>query len=510
MIYSAKRRRRVVLIGGISHETNVFCREPTGVREFAERMLVEGAVMQVALAGTNTEVAGFLEAASAHDWELRPTVAAAAMPSGKVTNEAFERFAGSICVGAAAAPRPDGVLLFLHGAMVTESHEDGEAELLERLRAILGPEVPIAVVLDLHGNVTDRMAAAASILISYRTYPHIDMAERGREAGDLLERAMTGAVRPVTAVARAPMIDGCNDGRTQDGPMVVLLARARGYEASEPGVLSVSINGGFPDSDIPEAGPSVTVTGDGPSPRWREIADSLIEEAWERRDEKTVVYLTPAEAVRRALAEVPGPGPVVIADYADNPGAGAYGDATNLLRAMLDVGPADAAFGCLCDPEAVAELTRAGLGAGVTLPIGGRFEPSMGGGPLTVTGAVAHLSDGRYVHEGPMFTGTPGNLGRTATLRVGGIDILLISLNAQVLDEAILKAGGIDPRSRTLIGLKSMHHFRGAFAPIARAIYVCDSGALASPDYRTRPFRRIRRPVYPLDPVEACLASWRR
>ncbi|MEZ5926358.1 MAG: M81 family metallopeptidase [Hyphomicrobiaceae bacterium] len=499
--------RPTVLIGGFSHETNAFSSERTGLDKFKARELLHGDEM-FRLRHTNHEIAGFLAAAEAHGWRVRPSIAAAAMPSGLVTAEAFAFIASELVAAAAQSPAPDAILLFLHGAMVAEGITDGEGELLARLRAIVGSDIPIAAVLDLHANVTDRMAEQASLLMSYRTYPHIDLAERGREAADIIARALNDGRRLATVVARGPLIDGCNDGRTQGGPMVPLLARARDFEC-ESGVLSVSINAGFPDSDIREAGPSVTVSGDAPRVRLQEIADDLMREIWDRRDEKTVEYLSPAEAVRRALAVTPGSGPVVIADYADNPGAGAYGDATDLLKAMLEARVENAAFGGLVDPVAARALHSAGVGAEVKLVLGGRHAPEQGGGPLTLEGTVLQVSGGTFTYRGPMWTGGIGSLGPTAALRVSGIDILVISENAQMLDEAMFLAGGIEPREKAVIGLKSMHHFRGAFEPMARAVLVCDTGALATPDYGRRPFRHLRRPVYPLDPVETCLATWR-
>lgn len=498
----------LVLLGGVSHETNAFARNRTGLAEFAESLLFRGAAVPATLAGTNTEMAGFLDAAEAHGWAVRQSIAAAATPSGLVTREALEAFLGEILAAARQTPGPDGVLLFLHGAMVAEGALDGDGEILRRVRQTVGSEVPIAATLDLHANVTDLMAASANLLISYRTYPHVDLRERGREAGDLLERVLREKTAPRTVVVRGPVIDACNDGRTQGGPMAPLLARARRLER-EPGIWSVSINGGFVDSDIPEAGPSVTVSGTAGPAVLRTAAQGLMDEIWDRRDEKTVVYLTPDEAVRQARGAPAGPGPVVIADYADNPGAGGYGDATNLLNVMLQAGLENAAFGGLKDPQAVAVASRAGIGAEVTLPIGGRTAPDQGGGPLTVTCQVRHLSDGQFVFEGPMFEGLQGNLGATATLRVGGVEVLVTSqVGTQMLDRNMFRLGNIEPADKAVIGLKSMHHFRAAFEPIARAVLVCDSGAIASPDFRTRPFRHIRRPVYPLDAPDVCLAAW--
>ncbi|MGH6719253.1 MAG: M81 family metallopeptidase, partial [Alphaproteobacteria bacterium] len=285
-----------VLIAEFNHETNTFSRMPTDVAQFRQRLFLEGSAM-AELAGTNTEVGGFHDGAEVHGFTLVPVVAASAGPGGVVTEAAYRAFGGRIVEAARTTRGLDAVLLALHGAMVTEADDDGEGRLLEDVRAVVGPAMPIIVTLDLHANVTDRMARHADALISYRTYPHTDMRDRGREAADLLDQALGGKVRPRTAVARRAMVEGADHGRTGvAGPMIPLLARARALEANEPGVLSVSVNGGFADADIHDAGPSVVVVGDGASPRWQALADDLMDEVWRRRDEFSVTYLGPAEA----------------------------------------------------------------------------------------------------------------------------------------------------------------------------------------------------------------------
>ncbi len=495
-----------VLIAEFSHETNTFSRLPTDVEQFRQRLCLEGPAL-AELAGTNTEIGGFFDGAAAHGITLVPVVAASAGPGGVVTEAAYEAFGGRIVAAARATEGLDGILLALHGAMVTATDDDGEGRLLEALRGVVGPAMPIVVTLDLHANVTDRMARHASALISYRTYPHTDVGERGREAADLMDRALRGKVRPHTAVARRAMVEGADHGRTGvDGPMVPLLTRARALEADEPGVLSVSINGGFVDADIRDAGPSVVVVGDGPHRRWQALADDLMDDVWRRRDEFSVTYLGPAEAVATAWRAVGPGGPVVVADYADNPGGGAYGDATGLLAAMLEARVENSVFANLRDPAAVEAMHRAGAGATMTLDLGGRLDPNRGGGPLRLSGTVVSVSDGRFRYQGPMYTGARGSVGPAAVFRVGGIDVVSATYNAQILDQQMLMSQGIDPRQNAIVAVKSMHHFRGAFQPIARAIVVADCGGLTSPDVRKRPYRKLRRPVYPLDPAEACAA----
>jgi len=500
-----------ILIAKFAHETNRFSSRPTGLDAFRANMLYMGAEIPDRLAGTNSEIAGFLDVAGEQGWTIVPTVAANAGPSGMVTAEAERFVTEGILAGLEGGP-VDGVLLALHGAMVTETADDGEGALLRKLRDRLGPDVPIMATLDLHANVTDRMASLATALFSYRTYPHVDMRDRGVEAARLMVRCLAGDCRPVTVVSRAPLLVGCDDGRTTGtGQMLDHLAAARRLEREEPGVLTVSVNAGFVDADIAEAGPSVTVTGDGASPRWRELADGILAEIWRRRDESSIEIMTPEEAMRRALfahgKKDTGTGPIVVADFADNPGAGAYGDATRLLEVMLEAGMRNAAFGGLYDPAAAAVMHDAGIGALLTLPLGGKTNSARGGGPLTLTGTVAALGGGTFVHEGPMSTGVTGDLGPCACFRVAGtdgadIDIMVVSNNVQMLDRALFRAVGIQPEGKDFLAVKSQQHFRGAFGPIASQILVCDTGGMSSDDLSYRTFQKVRRPIHPLDRVE--------
>ena len=266
---------------------------------------------------------------------------------------AYDHIAGLICEAARAHKGSlSGILMALHGAMVTEFCEDGEGELLTRLRAIVGPDLPIAITLDLHANATPLMARLADIIVSYKTYPHIDMRTRGVQAAQLLHGAMTGTTRPATLRAHRPMLDETNGGRSDTGPMVALYAQALAAEA-EPGILAVSINAGFGDADIADVGPTALVTYDtrdgSAEPRARAIAEGIMDTIWANRHQSENTYLTVGQAAAQA-AEHTGPRPLIIADYADNPGSGAYGNATNLLAALLAAGVANATFAPVIDP----------------------------------------------------------------------------------------------------------------------------------------------------------------
>jgi microcystin degradation protein MlrC len=490
--------RRRALIASIMHETNTFSRLKTDLDAFRRRYDHRGDAIPSAFRKTRSEMGAFLDAADAYGWELAHPVAAAATPSGIVTAEAWAELSGAVL--AALEPHPDGILLALHGAMVTESADDAEGDLLSRVRERVGARVPIAVTLDLHANVTDRMAEHASIIIAYRTYPHVDMYERGRQAAELLERAMSGAIAPKCVVARRPTLDGVDHGRTTTpGPMREILTRAERREA-EPGIHVVSVHAGFAWADIAEAGPSITVSGDGDTQRLREVAETLMDEVWRTRAESSLELVSVEEAVARARALGRVDQPIVLADFTDNPGGGGYGDATNLLRSMIAAGLENAAFAPITDPEAVRRCTAAGEGAEIALAIGGKIDPAFGA-PLEVRGSVLRLGDGDFVCDGPMWQGLKMSMGPCAVLRVGGVDIVLATNRFQITDLQHFLSVGIDPRRKSVIGLKSAQHFRAAYQPIAREIIIVDSGALTTPDYRRFTYRKLRRPIWPLDAI---------
>ncbi len=489
-----------VLTGAFVHESNTFKKGETSLQDFRDDVLDLGQAAIDRFGDVNDELAGFLDAGRAAGWKVTHTVSAHATPGAVVSQEAFDHIAGLIC-NAAAEHRAtlDGILLSLHGSMVPSFCEDGEGDLLRRLRAIVGPDMPIAVTLDLHAMVTPAMVEQAQILVSYKTYPHVDMRQLGRQAGDLLDATMPGAVKSRTLRIHVPMLDEANAGRTDVPETAALYAAAAAHEA-EPGIMAVSINAGFSEADITEMGPTVLVTHDkGHEARAAEIARGLARRIWDGRGKVANTFLTPDQAAAEARDFDPAQGPLVIADYADNPGAGAYGDATALLQALLKAGAAPGAFAPMIDPEAAAILHRHKVGDIVTLEIGGKCDPTFGGGPLRLTGEIVHLSDGTYTGDGPILGGITHSFGPTAVFRVQGIDILVVTLPGQMLDLQQVVTFGIRPARLRFLVVKSMQHFRAAFEPVAGKVIVCDTGALATPQAQLRPYTRVRRPVWPLD-----------
>jgi microcystin degradation protein MlrC len=295
------------------------------------------------------------------------------------------------------------------------------------------------------------------------------------------------------------MLYGMNFGRTQDGPMAELLARADGFERAGD-ALAVSVCAGFTRCDIRDVGPTATVTGDGDDPRLQAIAEGLMDYAWETREIDTVPKLTVDAVVALARQGRAGDKPLVIADYTDNPGGGGYGDATALLAGLIAADLPDVVLHAIYDPEAVQQGLAAGIGR-TTLTFGGKTDPSLGGGPLTLDGEITCITNGKFIAWGPMGGGVARDYGPSLVFRVGGVDIVLITNSGQTNDLGQLTSLGIDPTRYRTVAVKSMHHFRAAFAPIARAVVVVDTGALCAERYSEAMFRRVRRPIHPLDKI---------
>ena len=491
-----------VLIAQFMHETNTFSKLPTTLDDYRKRWLIEGEAMVPRFTGTRNEIGGYIDAAKTYGWQPVWAGAANATPSGKLTRETWETIRDMIVTAAQEALKLDGICLSLHGAMVTETEDDAEGALLELLRGVVGPDVPIATTLDLHANATRRMATNANALVSYRTYPHIDGYERAVQAAALVQEAMEGRKKPRCLLVQPAMLEGAEHGRTtQPGLMLDLLAKADAFE-KEAGIDVVSIQAGFTWADIPYTGPSVAVTHEpAAEARARAIAHALIDEIWRRRDEGAVTYYRPiSDGIAAAHAGVGEKGPLVIADGTDNPGGGGYNDTTPVLRALLDAGIENVAFGTIYDPAAVQQATKAGVGSEIEVSLGGHTDASMGR-PVRAKAVVKMLSDGNFRNDGPMNAGVETSMGPTAVLRIGGIDVVTISSRIQTIDLQVFLSQGIDPTAKSVLVVKSVQHYRAAYAPIARDIVLVDSGGICSPDITRLKFTKLRRPIWPLDGI---------
>jgi len=492
-----------LVIAQMKHETNTYSPVPTPLARFAGSgaQPPEGEAAVAAYRGTGSAIAAFIDLASSAGAEFTIPIAASAWPSGPVEDAAFEHIAGRICD--AVARGCDAVLLDLHGAMVTRSYDDGEGELLRRVRAI-ARDVPIGVALDMHTNLYPAMAEHATVIAGYQTYPHIDMVDTGRRAGRATLALLAGHARPAMAWGHRPMLPHVMRQGSDDEPNRTLQARCREIEAQ--GALCASVFVGFPNADIVNAGLSAVVVSDGDPARARAWCDELLELAWARRAEFVyrVEPLAESMARARALAEAKpaGSGPVVLLDHSDNCASGGTMDTMTVLGAMLDAGLGDAAAFAIFDPAAVRQMIAAGVGAEVTLSLGGKLDmPAIGlqGMPRQVSGRVRLVCDGRYRNRGPMARGEVNEMGPTAVLSCQGIDVVVISNHVEPHDLAAFVAVGIDPAAKRFLMLKSRIHWRAGLRSLAHAVVECAGTGVCTSDYALLDFKHLRRPIYPLD-----------
>ncbi len=492
-----------LVIAQMKHETNTYSPVPTPLSRLAtgSELPPEGLEAYDAYKGTGAAIAAFIELAEAAGAEFVIPIAAAAWPSGPVHDAAFEHITQRIV--AAVAKGCDGVMLDLHGAMVTQSFDDGEGELLRRIRAV-APQVPIAVALDMHTNLYDAMAEHANVIAGYQTYPHIDMFETGMRAGRALLALLAKTARPTMAWGRAEMLPHVMRQGSDDSPNRELQARCKAMESE--GALAASVFVGFPNADIQFAGLSAVVVTDNDPALARRYTDELLALAWAQR-EAFVYHLEPLEtsmarAVAMAQDKPAGSGPVVLLDHSDNCASGGTMDTMTVLGAMLDAGLRDAAAFAIFDPAAVAQMVAAGVGAELTLSLGGKLDmPAihLQGQPRTVTGRVRRISDGRYINRGPMSRGELNDMGVSAVFEVAGIEIAVISNHVEPHDLAAFSALGLAPEAKRFLMLKSRVHWRAGLRSLAHAVVECAGTGVCTSDYELLAFAKLRRPIYPLD-----------
>jgi len=491
-----------LLIAMMKHETNTFSPVPTPLARFGHApgpLYGEAAIK--AYRGTGSGLGAYIELAEREGAEIVLPIAAGAPPSRPVDNDAYEHIAGNIC-DAVKQGRFDGIMLDLHGAMVTETYEDGEGELLRRIRAI-DPKTPVCVALDMHTNLYDAMVDNATVLAGYRTYPHLDTYDTARRAGEILLKTMRGAAKPVMAWGNVPMLPHVMRQGSDDFPNKELQARCAAMSAE--GALSATLFVGFPHADIHNAGLSVVVVTDGDKALAEKLRDELLERAWADR-EAFVYKLEPLEAsLARAKAlepPQPGEGPIVLLDHYDNCASGGTMDTTAVLAAMIRDGLENAAAFAIFDPEAVQQAVAAGIGAEVTLSIGGKLAmPQIPGESpaLTVTGTVKTISNGRFRNKGPASRGVQMDMGPSVVIDTGKIEIAVISRHVEPNDLNCFYTLGIDPMQKRYLMLKSRIHWRAGLGSLAKAVVECAGHGVCTSDYSQLTFNNVRRPIYPLD-----------
>jgi microcystin degradation protein MlrC len=480
-----------IAVGGFQHETNTFAQLQTGLAQFVEPDawpgLVRGAPMLDALAGINLPAAGFVKEAVALGHRLEPLLWCSAQPAGKVTRAAYESIAVELLQRLANARGCDAVYLDLHGAMVAEHRDDADGELLRRVRAAVGPSVPVVASLDFHANVSPLMVREADALVAYRSYPHVDMAETGARAAaalhDVLRRRVTARVhRPLPYLM--PLTSQC----TLVEPLASLMPRAAALERGS--AVSLCLTPGFPLADVPECGPVVFGSGRDEAALAR-AADALYRETLAREGEFALDLVSIEAAITEVRAWGARPrGPLVLADTQDNPGAGGNADTTSLLKALVAAATPGTVAGVFWDPPAAAAAHAAGEGASLELSIGAR-SGFPGETPLTGRMQVLALGDGRFTGTGPFYRGGRFELGPMARVALGEVEIVIASRKQQAADQAMFRHLGCEPASARVLMLKSSVHFRADFGPIASRILIVEAPGPNVADPGRLPFAKL-------------------
>ncbi|MEM7217661.1 MAG: M81 family metallopeptidase [Pseudomonadota bacterium] len=499
-----------VSLAMMSHETNTFSPVITDLARFSrygDRPSAGAEAIEL-YTGTKSCLGGYLNICAERGIVPSLSIAASAPPSGPVEDEAFEFMVERIVAGARDC---DLLLLDLHGAMVTRSHDDGEGELLRRIRAV-APAIPIAVSLDMHANLTDAMVENATVIAGYQTYPHVDMDTTAERAARMLFRALDGDCMPVMRWGNAPMLPHVMRQGTDDEPNRALQARARAAE--KDGDRLVSVFTGFPHADIPTAGLSAVVVSDDNPADAERLRDELLDQAWAARE--SFVYRS--EPIADSLARAAGlaanepsngeaAGPVILLDHYDNTASGGTMDTTEVLRGVLEAGLQDVAVFGFFDPGVVAQMVEAGVGAEVEVELGGKLAmPALRrqSAPLPLTGRVKLIADGSFPATVAMSRGLQLHMGTTAVLALpNDVDVVVVSRHIEPFDPGCLRSLGIEPTTRRFVMLKSRIHYRVGFRDIARAVVECAGVGVCTSDYSELTFENVRRPIYPLDGINA-------
>jgi microcystin degradation protein MlrC len=475
-------------VAGMEHETNSFSPLPTGWSAYSTYAPPTGG----ARPRWQDLPPGYRELAKAVEDQGDEVVHgsfARAVPSGLTSAPAFAELKSDLMASLSAAGKPDAVLLWLHGSQAAVGQEDCEGEILEAVRAIVGADVPVGVVFDLHGTVTQKMLSNADVLISCKEYPHTDYAERAVEAARFLAQTARGEIKPVMAFQRVPMLGNYHTTRP---PMRAFVDEVVAREVAP--ILSISLVHGFVWLDVTDMGAGVLVICDGDRAAAQDAAVTIATDFLARGAQLDARYSSLDQTIERVRASS---GTVLIADLADNPGGGMAGDSTFILRRFIAERPGPSVFATIWDPVATENAIAAGLGARFPIRLGGKLGP-FSGDPLDMEVSVTAIADCDAAQHTP-FSDMPAPLGPMAALRVGEIDIIVNAVRTQIYSPDVLAAVGLEPAAYRAIVVKSAQHFHARFVPVASEVVYCETPGGMSSDYASLPYRRLRRPAWPLD-----------
>lgn len=486
---------KTIICAQFKQETNRYAKGVSGLKEYTEREYLFGEeLLRQTFTGTKSELGGFFDTLDPCDCKLVPVLALNASPGPVTAQAVWQQVADKLLQAIEAEHTVDGILLALHGAMVTEDMEDGEGELLQLLRQKVGPDVPIVASLDLHANMTAKMMENATAFFPCDYYPHTDFYEAGVRAANCIWQTLCGKISPVMKWNKLDFVFPYVP--TAGEHFAPLLQKAQTWR-NDGTLLDATICHGFFASDIYEQGAAVLTVSDGDPILAQKKADELAADLWSARKKLDRHFYTPQEAIRLALEARQWP--AVLADVADNPGSGATTDSVVLLQHLLEAGVEDAALAVLYDPQAVQQAWQAGEGAVIEIELGGKIAPEITGGPLHCTARVEKLTDGCYRNRDQMNRGVAMCLGDSALLKIGGVQVIVCSRHTQPYDLEVYRHCGIQPENMKLLIVKSAAHFRASFGTVAKAIYDVETPALGPMRPQMLPLSHSRRPIYPLD-----------
>ncbi len=484
-----------IAVAGLMHESNTFNATRTDRAAFAAQGLSFGPAVLDEWRDAHHEIGGFFEAGRRLDFETIPLMMAWATPAGPLTADIFDELTGRLCDDVKRT-RPDGLLLGLHGAMVCEAHPDADGEVLARVRAAVGPDLPIVLTLDLHGNLSERLIALSNAAIAYQTCPHVDQRQCGLLAASLLLRHLRGEIKLTQAISKPPLIVNIMRHDTSQPPLKTFMDEARALE-QKPGILAVSILPGFAYADVPQMGPSIIVVTNGDSAMAKREADALADYIWRERASLAATLPDAATAVQMALKEERTP--VILVDTGDNVGGGSAADGTVLLAELLKQGATDSVV-CLYAPDEVKACAKAGIDGTVRLVVGGKVDRAHGE-PVEVSGRVRVLHDGTYVEPAVRHGGKRVNhMGLSALVEMEGRNLLVLnSLRHPPFSLGQLTCLGIRPEMQRILVVKAAIAYKAAYVPIAGTIIEVDTPGKTAVNPHRFDYRHIRRPMYPLD-----------
>lgn len=499
---AAQSRRPLIAVAGFLHESNTFSSVSTGIAEFTRQAPRPGQDILAEWAKTPDEVGGYVDGARQFGLDLYPTLVARATPSGPVTDEALETITGEILRRLKEAPKLDGLLLALHGAMVTGSHPHADAEVTRRLRQALGAGFPIVVSHDFHANISPEIVAHSTALLTYKEVPHVDQKQRGVQAAHIMAEIAYGRAKPVQALVKPGMLYNIRYQNTNVEPLKPIVDETRRLE-KEPGVMAVSFSGGYQYADVPAMGASVVVVTDNNLELARRLAQRVAGMAWATRDRLKLHLPEAAEAVRQAMTA--DRHPVVLVEMGDNIGGGSAGDATILLGELLRQ-KAPGWVAAVADPSAVAAAVRAGVGGGFDMAVGGKTD-QLHGDPVRVRGRVRSLHDGRFLepeirHGGQRYY----DQGLTAVIEVEGStrdlpNLLMLTTRRQVpFSIHQLVSCGIYPERQRILVVKAAVAFRAAYEPVAARIIEVDTPGVTAVNPRRFTWKRVPKTLFGLEP----------